>query len=161
MSTRTTLSVKEQLVFTLVRLRHRPTLNLLCDWFGISCSTGSAIFITWVLFLEKELNFLIKFASLSDMEGISRPQCYAAVKNLRAIIDCTEFHIETPSRPSRQHNTYSQYKSGNTFKLLISQSPICHINFVSKVFSGSISDKEIVQKSGFLDLFVGRRCCDG
>ena len=146
------MSVKEQLVFTLVRLRHCPTLNLLCDWFGISCSTGSTIFITWILFLEKELKFLIKFASLSDMAGIDRPKCYADVRNLRAIIDCTEFHIETPSRPSSQRNTYSQYKSGNTFKLLVSQSPICHINFVSNVFSGSTSDKELVQKSGFLDL---------
>lgn len=35
--------------------------------------------------------------------------------------------------------------------LLISISPIAHINFVSALFSGSISDKEIVQKSGFLD----------
>ena len=134
--------MKEQLVFTLVRLRHCPILNLLCDWFGISFSTGSTIFITWILFLEKELKFLIKFATLSDMEGIERPKCSTDVRNLRAIIECTEFHIETPSRPSSQRNTYSQYKSGNTFKLLVSQSSI---NFVSNVFSGSISDKELVQ----------------
>jgi hypothetical protein len=29
-------------------------------------------------------------------------------------------------------------------------SPICHINFVSNLYSGSVSDKEIVNKSGFL-----------
>ncbi|CAB4021738.1 Hypothetical predicted protein, partial [Paramuricea clavata] len=46
---------------------------------------------------------------------------------------------------------YSQYKSRNTFKVLVSQSPLCHFNFVSNAYSGSISDKEIVQKSGFLD----------
>ena len=30
-------------------------------------------------------------------------------------------------------------------------SPIVHFNFVSKLYSGSISDKEIVNVSGFLD----------
>lgn len=85
------------------------------------------------------------------MEGISRRKCYEEMKNLRAIIDCTELYIDKPSRPSSQRNTYSQYKSRNTFKVLVSQSPLCHFNFVSNVYSGSISDKEIVQKSGFLD----------
>ena len=33
----------------------------------------------------------------------------------------------------------------------MSQSPICHCNFVSHVYSGYISDKEIVRKSEFLD----------
>ena len=74
------------------------------------------------------------------------------IENLRAIIDCTEFHIEQPSRPASQRATYSQYKSANTFKLLVSVSPIMHFNFVSALYTGSISDKEIVQSSGFLDL---------
>jgi hypothetical protein len=34
---------------------------------------------------------------------------------------------------------------------LVSLSPICHFNFVSKLYTGSISDKSIVQKSGFVD----------
>ena len=148
---RTILNEKEQLVFTLVRLRRSPTLATLCDWFGISCASGSKIFITWVLFLEKELNFLIMFSSLSEMEGVARPKCYAEIANLRAVIDCTELYIDKPSRPSSQRNTYSHYKSRNTFKVLVSQSPICHFNFVSNAYAGSISDKEIVQKSGFLD----------
>ena len=128
---------------------------MLCDWFGISHASGSKIFITWILFLEKDLGFLIKFATLSQMEGISRPQCYAELKNLRAVIDCTELYIDKPSRPSSQHNTYSHYKSRNTFKVFVSQSPICHFKFVSNAYSGSISDKGIVQKSGFLDFLEG------
>ena len=46
---------------------------------------------------------------------------------------------------------YSQYKSSNTFKLLIALSPILNFNFVSKLYSGRISDKEIVNVSGFLE----------
>ena len=87
------------------------------------------------------------------MEGLPRPKVYKEMKyyKLRGIIDCTEFYIEKPSLPSSQRCTYSHYKSYNTGKLLVSLSPICHLNFVSKLFSGSISDKEIVRKSGFLE----------
>ena len=67
------------------------------------------------------------------------------------LIDCTEFDIEKPSRPYSQSQPHSGYKSANTFKLLVSLSPICRFNFVSKLYTGSISDKSIVQKSGFLD----------
>ena len=149
----TKLTVKEQLVFTLVRLRRRPSLLSLCTTFGISTGNGSKTFITWVLFLERELEFLLDFSTLFDVEGLPRPKVYKEMKyyKLRGIIDCTEFYIEKPSLPSSQRCTYSHYKSYNTGKLLVSLSPICHLNFVSKLFSGSISDKEIVRKSGFLE----------
>lgn len=76
---------------------------------------------------------------------------YRGIPNLRGIIDCTEFYIETLNHLPSQRSTYSSYKWRNTFKLLLSISPIAHINFVSNLFSGSISDKEIVRQSGFLD----------
>jgi hypothetical protein len=143
-----------------VRLRRRPTLLTLCTTFGISTGNGSNIFITWVLFLEREMEFLLNFSTLIHMEGLRRPKVYKDMKyyHLRGIIDCTEFYIEKPSWPSSQRRTYSQYKSYNTVKLLVSLSPICHFNFVSKLFSGSISDKEIVRKSVFLDQIEPNDC---
>ena len=74
-----------------------------------------------------------------------------SIANLPAIIDCTEFHIQKPSKVSSQRSTHSQYKSTNTFKLLVSISPIAHFNFFSRLFSSSISDKEILKDGGFLD----------
>ena len=99
------------------------------------------------------MEFLIKLSSLSEMEGLPRPKVYRDAKymNLRGVIDCTEVYIEKPSLPSSQRRTYSQHKSYNTFKL-VSLSPICHFNFVSKLFTGCISDKELVRQSGFLDV---------
>ena len=107
--------------------------------------------MTWILFLEKELAFLYKFSTVQEMDGIKFPKAFREIPNLRAVIDCTEFYIETPHRLPSQRSTYSSYKSRNTFKLLISISPLAHINFVSNLYSGSISDKEIVRKSGFLE----------
>ena len=147
------MTTKEQFVFTLVRLRRFPSLEMLCDVFGITIGTGSRIFITWILFLEKELSFLLLFSTREELIGIPKPNCFKknCFENLRALIDCTEFYVEKPCKPSSQRSTYSQYKSSNTFKLLISMSPILHFNFVSKLYSGSISDKEMVNGSGFLD----------
>ena len=126
---------------------------MLCDIFGITTGTGSKIFVTWILFLEKELSFLLPFSTREELTGVTKPNCFKkkSLKNLRAIIDCTEFYVEKPCKPSSQRSTYSQYKSSNTFKLLVSMSPTLHFNFVSKLYSGSISDKEIVNVSGFLD----------
>ena len=104
-----------------------------------------------MLFLAKELKFLLPFTTTKNLEGIKKPKELQGIQNLRAIIDCTEFYIQKPSKPSSQRSTHSEYKSSNTFKLLVSISPIAHFNFVSTLYTGSISDKEIVKESGFLD----------
>jgi hypothetical protein len=127
---------------------------MLCDLFGISQTVGSSIFLTWVMFLEKELKLFLPFSTLTDMEGISRPEVYRCNPCLRAIIDCTEFYIQKPSLPSSQRRTHSTYKARNTFKLFISISPLLHINYVSRLYSGCISDKEITKKCGFLEELV-------
>jgi hypothetical protein len=133
---------------------------MLSALFGISTALVSRISITWVLFMEKEFHFLLNFTTLKEMEGLKRPKVYRDIKyeKLRAIIDCTEFNIEKPSLPSSQRRTYSNYKSHNTFKLLVSLSPICHFNFLSKLYTGCISDKEIVRASGFLELLQPGDC---
>jgi hypothetical protein len=101
------------------------------------------------LFLEKELSFLLHFPTLSELDGIQYPKAFRGIPDLRGIIDCTEFYIETPNRLPSQRSTYSTDKSRNIFKLLVSISPIAHFNFVSNLFSGSISDKEIIRQGGF------------
>ena len=124
---------------------------MLADLFDIAPGTASRIFITWVLFLEKELSFLLSFPTVAELNDIYIPASLSGIKNLRGIIDCTEFYIEKPGRISSQRSTFSSYKSRNTFKLFISMSPVPHINFVSNLYSGSISDKEITKQCGFIE----------
>lgn len=47
---------------------------------------------------------------------------------------------------------YSDYKSHNTWKSLIGISPSGHVTFVSDLWVGSISDKQLTKKCGILDL---------
>ena len=81
------------------------------------------------------------------------PACFKQLyPTTRVIIDATEIFIETPSLPELQQMTYSSYKNHNMYKALIGISPGGAITFVSKLFPGSISDKELTRKSGLLDL---------
>ena len=51
-----------------------------------------------------------------------------------------------------QQRTFSSYKNHNTYKGLVGISPGGAITFVSRLFPGSISDRELTRQSGFLQL---------
>jgi len=72
--------------------------------------------------------------------------------NTPAILDTTEIKVNTPSSLLLQSQTYISYKSTNTFKALLAISPAGHVIFASSLYTGSISDNELVTRSGFLRL---------
>ncbi|CAB1324241.1 unnamed protein product [Coregonus sp. 'balchen'] len=65
-------------------------------------------------------------------------------RNCRMVIDCTDIKVATPCQMDLQKQTYSVYRSMHFFKLLLGVSPNAVITYC-----GSVSDKAIVQKSGF------------
>ena len=60
--------------------------------------------------------------------------------------------VEKPSLPRLQQATFSNYKNTNTYKALVGISPSGVITYVSNLYAGSISDKELTRCSGILDL---------
>jgi len=46
---------------------------------------------------------------------------------------------------------FSSYKNHTALKGLIAISPAGHVSFISQLYTGSISDREITERSGFLD----------
>ena len=69
----------------------------------------------------------------------------------RCIIDCTEMFCQRPSSQSSQSAMYSNYKHRVTYKGLLGISPSGGITFISELYEGSITDKEIVKRSGLLN----------
>jgi hypothetical protein len=70
----------------------------------------------------------------------------------RVIIDATEVFVEQPALPELQQLTFSNCNNHNTYKGLIGILPSGAVTFVSKLYPGSISDKELTRRSGLLDL---------
>ena len=80
------------------------------------------------------------------MPDIFKPAYVATWVN----IDCTELFVQKPSSLCLNSDLYSNYKSNTNFKGLIGSTPAGAISFVSALYSGSISDKEIT-----LQILVG------
>ncbi|CAH3032201.1 unnamed protein product, partial [Porites lobata] len=70
----------------------------------------------------------------------------------RVIIDCTEVRCQMPSSLHLNGELFSNYKHHTTLKGLIGISPGGAITFIIQLYTGSISDREIVVRSGLLDL---------
>ena len=79
------------------------------------------------------------------------PKCFSKYPRTHVIIDCTELKVEKPSAPSSQIVTWSDYKSHNTFKLLVEIIPLRAFSFVSDLYSGAISDRAITIRSGLIE----------
>ena len=111
----------------------------------------SRICNTWIAFLSQELSFLVPWPSRSELRK-SLPKRLKRFQNVRIILDCLELFIQKPKVPISQKITWSSYKHWNTFKLLVGITPTGVISFIAPLWTGSISDKEIVKQSGLLNL---------
>ena len=119
--------------------------------FGVANSTVTSIAITWISFLSLEWKFLTAWPTRESIMKY-RPASFGKYPKTRVVIDCTEFQVEKPKTPTAQISTWSNYKQRNTFKCLLGISPSGAFTFISKLYGGSISDKEITQRSGILTL---------
>ena len=78
----------------------------------------------------------------------SMPGSFWLFCNCRMVIDCTDIKVAVPVLMSDQKVTYSSYRGMNSFKVLIGVAPNAVIPYVSKLYPGSTSNKEIVRDCG-------------
>lgn len=135
-----TLQPKDQLLLTLYKLRHNLDYKMIAADFGLNPQCCQRTFEFWVLFMHK------KFACLDFFE-YSR----GVPSDFAVVIDCTEMPVVRSKNPLHQQVTYSNYKSRNTFKALVGVSEQGVVLFCSECYGGSISDRQIVKDSNFLD----------
>jgi len=142
----------DQILLVLMRLRLGLMFTDLGQRFAVSRSTACDIFASWVPVMARymKLNSILwlprdtlrRIRPLSFLENYPRATC---------IIDCTEIFVQRPKNLKKRAQTYSNYKSHNTYKALYCIAPNGFVMFVSKLFGGRASDVFISQTSGFTD----------
>jgi hypothetical protein len=108
------LSIAEQILLTLVYLRHLPTFQMLGIQFGISETTANDIFNYWFPNLRELL-------PASMLEQVKKNESdYEIVKEIltefELIVDSCEQPRERPSDYEEQKKYYSGKKKNHTFK---------------------------------------------
>ena len=145
------LSLDDQFLLVLLRLRLGITEQFIAHLFHISTSAVRKYFRDWIDKMYKRFKahtiWPTREKSINTMPEVD------ALKwpKVRVIIDCTEVKISRPKSPIGQQLTFSNYKKYNSAKALVGISPTGAISFISEVYVGAISDKEIVKRSGLLE----------
>ena len=149
------LSVEDDFLLVLMKLRLGLSTIDLAVRFNVSEATVSKLFTTWINYLYVRLGDLKIWPHRNVIISNMPPNFKDKYPNT-VIIDATELRIQTPSSLLRQSQSYSSYQSTNTFKSLIGVDAKGGIVFVSQLYTGSISDKEIVIRSGFLEILKNK-----
>ncbi|CAM4642494.1 unnamed protein product [Leuciscus chuanchicus] len=126
--------------------------KVLADMFQVSVSTVSRVVITWANYLYLLLGSLPIWMSKQQVKNTMPSKFVQYSPDVRVIIDCTEVRCQNPSSLTLQSEVFSSYKNTTTFKGLIGIAPCGAVTFVSSLFTGSISDRELTERSGLLDL---------
>ena len=147
------IGAKDESFLTLIRLRQGALLVDLAYGFCVYTSSVSRIFNTyldlmWRLFdsIESEL-----WVSQYQVDKYLPDEFRRHYPSTRCVIDCTEIPIKKSADPVLQRVTWSSYKNRNTLKALVAISPDGCLTFVSELYSGSVSDREITEACGLLD----------
>ena len=111
--------------------------------YGILQTTVSGITISWVNFVFEILQIPV-WPSRAKVDQHMPADFKDKYSSTTVIIDCTEIRLNS--------ELFSSYTNHTTLKGLVDISPGGAITFISQLYTGHISDREIVTRSGFLNL---------
>ncbi|XP_062339342.1 uncharacterized protein LOC134037825 isoform X3 [Osmerus eperlanus] len=140
--------------FFLYCLRTAAGLNekVLAGMFGLNVSTVSRILITWANYLYLLLGSIPIWMTRDQVRRAMSRKFQRKCPKVRVILDCFDLQCESPTSNISCCETDSTDKSHSTFKGLIGVSPSGEVTFVSTLYKGSISNKEMTRLSGILNL---------
>ena len=146
------LSIECQFLITLMILRRNKTYTECGHQFGVCPTIVSMVFKTWLKFMNVTFKHHEDFIIEKDNKFKKKPKAFRnkLLKDTEFVLDCTEFPVESTKNYEIQGNNWSDYKHGQTKKLFLAVNPWGCATVVSKLADGSMSDREITKRCGFL-----------
>ena len=142
----------DEFFIVMCRLRQGFHEDHLAHLFNVSTPTVSRIVITWINFMYFKFGHINIWPSREVIDRTMPEAFKKKYGSTRVIIDCTEVRCQMPSSLQLNGELFSSYKNHTTLKGLVGISPGGAITSVSQLYTGSISDREIVRRSGLLDM---------
>lgn len=121
------------------------------DRFNIHETAVSRIIKSWVNFLYTLLGAVRLWMSPEEIRA-TMPSVFRKYSDTQVIINHTELRCLMPSSLLLQSEMFSQCKSHTAMKGMIGVSPHGAVTFVSSLYPGSVSDKELFRQSGIIPL---------
>lgn len=146
------LKLEDQLLLALMKFRQGYKNVDLAQRFNVSETTVRNVILTWLHVLHEILfeKMMQKIPSRLKNQS-SLPSSFAVFTNTRIVVDCSDVKAATPSNMHEQNLTWSAYKEMTSMKGGVGVAPNGTITWVSELYPGSVSDKEIVKDSNLLD----------
>ena len=148
------LSLEDEILMTLMRIRLDCPVEDLAFRFGVSVSLATSIITTFIVFLSLELKPLIYWPTPDQTISYKHFHFNGTFDKCEGIGDCTEQWIEHSKNPDAQYQTYSSYKSHNTLKKLIFCTKSGSISYISEAYAGSCTDRFITEDTNIAAKFT-------
>ncbi|XP_020909445.1 uncharacterized protein LOC110247359 [Exaiptasia diaphana] len=146
-----TLGVEDQFMVMLMKIRTGFSNDHLGWLFKCDATTISRIVSSWQNYIYLKFCTIPIWPSREKIDQ-NMPKIFKErFPKTRVILDCTEVEVEAPESLHMRAVFYSDYKHHNTYKALIGITPAGGLSFISELFPGSISDREIVSRCGILN----------
>ncbi|KAL5006306.1 hypothetical protein ScPMuIL_015112 [Solemya velum] len=146
--------LRDQFFLTLLKLRMNRLNWELADMFKITEKEVTNIFVTWVNFIYFHMKDLDWWPSRELVHYYAPTDFRRKFSSTRVIVDGTEMPLKKAKQPIVQQATYSTYKNRNTVKALVGVTPGGLVSYISDIYGGSASDRQICERSTLM------RCMD-
>ncbi|KAJ8278435.1 hypothetical protein GJAV_G00087590 [Gymnothorax javanicus] len=145
------MSVVDQILMTLMKLRQNFVMADLARRFKTSQSRVSKIVRRWIDVMSEHVKDLILWLPRKTIKA-TLPQAFQEqFSNTTCVVDCVETVLQKAKSLDSRRELYGHYYTNNTAKYLVAVSPSGIIMFISDAYGGKCSDRYIIQNSGFLD----------
>lgn len=146
----TKLPRKQKYLLFLIKLRTGISNEFLTVLFNVSDSSVSRYFNFVAFVMYSKFKVLNIWPSKDQVQKNMSQKILGYYYDRRVIVDCLEIKIQQSDNPDKQQLTFSYYKNANTAKAIVGLCPSGEISFISDLFCGSISNKEIFKKCDLL-----------